>query len=564
MEENDFVNMIVNRIRNSFKNSVRAESHEIGDIKNIMVPMSDGTRLRTIVCFPKGKGPWPVIFTRTPYPHNEPISLAKSEEYAKRGYVSIFQYCRGTGGSEGVWVPNENERRDGIDAINWLAEQEWCSSIGIYGFSYSGLTAWIIADKLPEKVKTIYLAHYSVDRYLSLYKDGLFCHDILTAWTMENSGYEINVDYIKSCLYRPHINVDEKLWGVKLPWYRDWLLNTDYQCEYWQSGVWKTLREMPKKVKVPMCIVAGWYDHHQEGTILGYDELSPEVKAHSRLVIGGWNHFMVPCIDAHETKNAKINDEIDMFQWFEKILMERKLPDAEIKAYMVGNDEWVKWDKWPIVNSGQKVFNLTGDKRESCNSYRLSYIAENKLSEIKFDYNPENPIYSHGADTLFKTMEEQGSLLQYEPGYRDDVLSFVSEPISEDMCIIGEMNVKLFVSSDCEDTSFTVKVMEVKSNGKAYNIRSSITTLAYRNNSSIRLTYEPGEVVEVNIKLLPITWNIRAGSRLRIDVSCSDFPQFAIHSNYVGNWAIQEKVKVAHQTIYCGGKYKSLIEIPIK
>jgi uncharacterized protein len=563
MEEKDLMKKFMEYIRNSYKSGVRDESHEIGEVKDIMVPMSDGVKLRTVIHFPKGKGPWPAIFTRTPYPHNEILSVAKSEEYAKRGYVSIFQYCRGTGGSEGEWIPNENDRKDGIDAVNYIAEQEWCSSIGIHGFSYSGLTAWIIADKLPDKVKTIYLAHYSVDRYLSLYKDGLFRHDILTAWTMDNSGHNITADYIESCLHRPHINVDEKLWGVKLPWYRDWLLNTDYQCQYWQSGVWKTLREMPRKIKVPMCIVAGWYDHHQEGTVLGFEEMSPEVKAHSRLVIGGWNHMMMPCIEGHETKNAAINGEADMFKWFETILMEGKLPDTEIEAYMVADDAWVKYHNWPLKNSGRKVLNLTGEKGENCDAYNLSFEAKGETSEIKYDYNPEDAIYSHGADTLFKTMKEQGSLLQYEPGYRKDVLSFVSELLTEDMCITGAMNVKLFVSSDCEDTSFTVKVMEVKPDGKAYNIRSSITTLAYRNNSSTRLTYDIGEIVEVNLELLPITWNIKAGSRIRIDVSSSDFPQYAIHSNYAGNWAVQEKVKTALQTLYCGGKYNSVIEVPV-
>lgn len=130
--------------------------------------------------------------------------------------------------------------------------------------------------------------------------------------------------------------------------------------------------------------------------------------------------------------------------------------------------------------------------------------------EIKYNYNPEYSIYSHVADTLFKTMKEQGSLQQYETSYRKDVLSFISEPLIEGICIIGAIKVKIFVSSDCKDTSFTSKVIEAKPDGKGYNIRSSITTLAYSNNSSIRLNYNPGDIVEINMKLLPITWNINA------------------------------------------------------
>lgn len=74
-------------------------------------------------------------------------------------------------------------------------------------------------------------------------------------------------------------------------------------------------------------------------------------------------------------------------------------------------------------------------------------------------------------------MPQIGSHLQPEPDYREDVLSFVSEPLEETFTLNGKASVRLFVESDCEDTAFTAKIMEVTPEGKAYNIRSSIATL---------------------------------------------------------------------------------------
>ncbi len=127
----------------------------------------------------------------------------------------------------------------------------------------------------------------------------------------------------------------------------------------------------------------------------------------------------------------------------------------------------------------------------------------------------------------------------------------------------GIIGVKLNVSTDVDDSCFAFTVSEVMPDGSAYNIRSGITTLAYRNNSKgNRQTYTPNDIVEIKIETLPITWNVKAGNRLRVDVTSSNFPEYSIHSNYAGIWSLQTKTRVAHQIIYIGGKYESKISIP--
>jgi len=69
--------------------------------------------------------------------------------------------------------------------------------------------------------------------------------------------------------------------------------------------------------------------------------------------------------------------------------------------------------------------------------------------------------------------------------------------------------------------------------------------------------------VEVTVEMLPIVWELQPGSRIRVDISSSDFPQYSIHSNHPGVWSEQTKVRTAHQTVWTGGKYPTQIIIPI-
>ena len=158
---------------------------------------------------------------------------------------------------------------------------------------------------------------------------------------------------------------------------------------------------------------------------------------------------------------------------------------------------------------------------------------------------------------------ESEVFLSQGPDNRDDVVTFLSEPVPEDTEMEGKIKVRLFVKSDAEDTAFSAKLMEVFENGECVNIRGSITTLAYRNQNPHRGTYTPGEIVEICIEMWDVAWMIRSGSRLRLDISSSDFPQYSVHSNYPGIWSEQSKTKKANQTVLMGEGYPSEIILPI-
>ena len=188
-----------------------------------------------------------------------------------------------------------------------------------------------------------------------------------------------------------------------------------------------------------------------------------------------------------------------------------------------------------------------------------------KKAILQFTYEPQNPVMSVGGETLFTSENIRGSRMQPDMGYRNDVISFISKPLTEDMTIDGKIKAVVYMSTDVDDTALTFKVSEVFPDGSAYNIRSGITTLAYRNNRlGARQKYTPGEIVELNIETLPILWQVKKGHRIRIDVTSSNFPEYSIHSNYAGIWSKQTRTRAAHQTLYVDLQYPSRIEIPVR
>lgn len=82
----------------------------------VKIPMRDGIRLNATVYKPAGlRVALPVIFTFTPYVSD--TYHPRAWYFAQHGYVFALVDVRGRGNSEGVFVPFENEGRDGYDVV---------------------------------------------------------------------------------------------------------------------------------------------------------------------------------------------------------------------------------------------------------------------------------------------------------------------------------------------------------------------------------------------------------------------------------------------------------------
>lgn len=555
----DYMTELCNVKKKEFQESGYPELCDHCLSEEVMISMRDGVRLHTIVYRPAiEQEKYPVILMRTCYPMQASLYEIYGENLAKRGYVFVCQYARGRGKSEGEWEPNINERNDGIDTVIWLDSQKWCETIGYCGHSYMGLMGWAMADAVEGKVCSMYLEDYGTDRYVSAYEKGAFRHDILTSWSMENAKSPIDADYLESCRYMPQTEVDVKLWGQRMESYQQYIRNTRITDDFWQEGWWKELREIPKNTKIPICMTSGWYDHHHGSSMKTWNRLNEEAKKHSWLIIGGWNHYFLPCLPGKKVENNQCKEVQMMLKWFQTTLKEKKLPEQQILIYQIGEDRWKKLDNWNSEQKKSKVFFLT--KPEVSEKWNLGNLAEDlaeEVNEFSYCYDPKNPVETVGGEGLLKNIGKIGSLLQPEAGYRSDVLSFISDPLEKAVVISGKIYVKLYVKTDCDDTAFTAKVMEMTPDKKAYHIRSSITTIAHELPEGV--AYTPNSIVEVICEMWDIAYTLKEGSRIRVDISSSDFPQYNIHSNYAGIWSEQTKVKKAQQTIMTGVQFPSSV-----
>jgi len=542
------------RMLADYKRSPLPERYDPIDREEFMFPTTSGYKLFTIIYKPMKSGVWPVIVHRSCYPAQHMIFEMNGRELAKRGFSYVFQYCRGIGPSEGEWEPNIYDRADGLDLVNWLDKQSWVDCIGIYGTSYAAYNGWIMADALPEKVKSLCLNHYGVDRYCSLYEGGLFRHDIMTHWAMRNAGVHIDADYLDSCRYRPQVEVDEELWDCHLDWYRDWVTSTWEDSPYWNSGVWKQLKEIPQKMTVPVYIMEGWFDHHLGSALRTFEMLGDEAARHSWLDIGCWNHGFAPCVDGLEGEHFHNSEVLNLLDWFTLTLLEKQIPERQVRTYVINEDRWDVHRNWPPVPESPGRLYL------DCGRRALSTDEPETEASISYIYDPEDPVMSNSGEALLGSAAQRGSHFQPEPDYRDDVISFLSQPMQEDGRILGKLEVVLYVSSDCPDTSFSAKIIENRSDGSSLNIRSSIATIGHCLGRD--RTYTPGSVQELHIHFWDVDWAIKKGSQIRVDISSSDFPQYSIHGNFAKPWAEQERSQKATQTLYSGAEKRSALIIP--
>ena len=133
-----------------------------------------------------------------------------------------------------------------------------------------------------------------------------------------------------------------------------------------------------------------------------------------------------------------------------------------------------------------------------------------------------------------------------EPNSRQDILRFVSAPVEEKTFIKGILTADVAVSSDCEDTSFIVRIDVVK-NGVAYNLREDITSLSYQLGD-----YTPGEKVTLHFETGSVVCQLNPGDSIRVDISSSAEGMYSLHTNVKGNqWEIAEP-KIANTTVYTG------------
>ncbi len=245
-------------------------------------------------------------------------------------------------------------------------------------------------------------------------------------------------------------------------------------------------------------------------------------------------------------------------EWFDYTLRGMKYPHklGVVEAYNIGGEAYVSYEG-DITASSEKIFYL------AANGTLSSEVGE--AGSISYVYDPEDC-----PENLWGNILGDGSVQNYGGprkqraiGSRSDELYFISGVMEEDIDIAGAIRAELYVSSDAEATAFSVTVSEVFENGDTINIRNDITDIRYLDEDSYA-DYIPGSIVKLMLTMLDVTWRVKKGSKIRIDISSSNHPAYHVHPNTVECWSGATKSKIANQTVYYGGKQKSCVILPMR
>lgn len=507
-----------------------------------MVAMRDGVKLATDVYLPgEGTDKYPVIVMRTPYNKNGGAGAAANA--TRRGYALVSQDMRGRFKSEGhhaIIFGNDGwgEHQDGKDTLEWVAKQPWCNGkIGSWGASALGITQNMAAPAAPDELKAQHVSVAFSDYYSQgAYQGGVFRTQLIERWLQFNGMVEKNLETF-----------------VAHPLYDDF---------------WKGLNSEAQaaKVRAPGVYFGGWYDIFLQGTINSFTAIhyhgGEGAKGKCRLVIGPIGHGQIT--ELKYPANASQGPACaDAFAWFDYVLQGKKNKAATEKAvhyYVMGDPTDVKapgnyWrhvDDWPPP-SRPTPFYFHADGTLSTRK------PEGDASKT-YSYDPKNPVPNIGGQELGVPL---GPKDQRKVEDRPDVVLFSTEELKEPLEVTGRVSAKLFVSSDCPDTDFTVKLCDVYPDGRSMLVTDGILRARYHKSIEKESFLEPGQVYELNVDLWSTSLVFNKGHRIRVAVSSSNSPRFEANPNTGKPFRADKETRVARNTVHLSAKHASRIVLPV-
>ena len=127
----------------------------------------------------------------------------------------------------------------------------------------------------------------------------------------------------------------------------------------------------------------------------------------------------------------------------------------------------------------------------------------------------------------------------------------------------GFIETTLYVASDARDTDFTIKLIDVYPDGRAYNLDETIQRARYRNGYDKEEFMKKRKVYKIEMTPMSTSNYFKKGHRIRIEISSSNFPRFTRNLNTGGNNFDESEGVVAINQIHHNAEYPSQIRLPI-
>lgn len=585
--------------------------------QKVMVPMRDGVRMAADVYIPKGPGPFPVIFSRTPYNFNAWRDGEFSQgtyrgawNAVRRGYAYVVMNERGRFFSEGNWDILGTPLTDGYDAFEWMAAQPWSNGkVGTLGCSSTAEWQMAVAS-LDHPAHTTLVAQgfgAGVGRIGGWYEQGNWYRGgaeqmLFFAWlygvqtgirpmfppnlTQEQLArvsryFDLapempRVDWSEGLRHLPPVDILENAQGNTGP-FEDMIKRKPNDPKWYLGGLYHD--DMP--FDKPAIWFMSWYDVSTGPNLALFNHVrenaeSETARSQQYAVIAPTLH----CAYTRATENTVVGErsvgdarwdyDALVYGWFDHFLkgQDNGLLDSlpRVRYYTMGSNEWKSADSWPPPNAEAVTYYLDsgGNANTRNGDGRLSTTPPERDNPDRFTYDPMDPTPSHGGNVCCTGNAVQGGALdQQEMELRDDILVYTSEPFADGVEVTGTIDITLFVSSDVKDTDFTVKLIDVAPDGTAYNLDETIQRARYREGYDKEVFMEPGRTYEIKLSPLSTSNWFAPGHRIRIEVASANFPRFMRNMNTGGDTWDETQGVVAHNVVHHSREHPSQIRLPI-
>ncbi len=575
---------------------------------------------------------FPVILERTPYnktadsrsertPEDpKPKSRASvAEFFVRNGYVVIYQDCRGRYQSEGAFVKYLSDGHDGFDTCQWILAQPWCNGkIGTMGLSYAAHTQGALGSAGAPGVAAMVL---DSGGFSNAYQGGIRQGG---AFELKQATWAYN-QALESPELRDHPDrlaglraVDIRQWFARMPWKRgDSPLTLapeyeDYLFEQWEHGrfdsYWKQLGiyaagfydRFPEAAMVHM---SSWFDPYPRTATENYLGLSKKKRGPVRLILGPWTHGDRQLTYAGNVDfgdQAVFDGHVDAdwltfrLRWFDRWLrgidngVDR---EPRVRIFVMGGgsgrknpagrlDHGGRWraeTDWPLPGTRWTPYYLHRGglfspeapvETEAFREYR--YDPAHPVPTIGGTITSGQPIMVGGAFDQREGPAFFGSRQPYRPlADRGDVLVFQTEPLARELEVTGPLRVNLWIASDCPDTDFTAKLIDVYPpspdypDGYAMNLTDGILRVRYHTSWERPELMQPGAVVPVAIEAFPTSNLFQRGHRIRLDISSSNFPHFDANPNTGEPEGRNTRIRIATNRVYLDRARPSHAVLPV-
>jgi len=592
-------------------------------IREVQIPMRDGVKLHVNLVIPKGAKNAPIIFSRTPYSADRAITGLASNTYklalpvtyaelADAGYIIAVQDVRGRFRSEGDYVvarplvgplnpANTDHSTDTWDSIDWLVKNvpETNGKVGTIGVSYGGFTTLMSLVNPHPALGAAVPINPLVDGWIGddWFHNGAYRQSFLD-WVYrmtadKSSKYALQFDRYdtyESWLSAGSASGMAKVLGIEeFPIFKKAAAHPAYD-EYWKGqALDKILAKEP--LKVPTLHVHSLWDQED---IYGAPAVYKAMEAKDAgnggnyMIIGPWQHGQsnmasgtkLGAIDFGSNTSAWYRSEV-LIPFFDAHLKNNapKADLAPVTAFETGANVWHRYDRWPIscasgCPSQSKPIYLQangalGWKAPTARAAFSEYVSD-PARPVTYRERPILSTYNPNTSWGRWLVDDQ----RFAEA-RPDVVTFVSEVLTEDVRLAGQPIAKFFASTSGTDSDWVVKLIDVYPAEYApapelagYELAISMDILRgrYRDDPSKPTAIPANKVVPYEIKLPDVSHRFLKGHRIMVQIQSSWFPLYDRNpQTFVPNifFAKPEDYKKATQRIHTSAQYPSRVELPV-